>query len=84
MVIVLVPVGVLAVPVFLVVPVVIAVMILLGNHDRRARPDVTCQRGGSLRVALLTHGSQGAILPTRESNAKRESGAENESAAEAG
>jgi hypothetical protein len=83
-VIILVPVGVLALPVLVVVPVVIAVVVLLGDHDRAACPRVTSQGGESLRVALLAHACQGGVLPTREANAKRESEAENESAAKAG
>src|SRR5262245_33309910 len=75
-VIVLVPVGILAVPVF-VVPVVIAVV--LRDHDRAACLGVTCQRGAIHCVALLTHAGQGGVLPTREANAQRESGGENES-----
>ena len=80
-VIVLVPVRVLALPVFLVVPVVIAV--ILGDHDvslaraSLSKRDILC-------VALLTHAGQGGVLPTREANDKRESGVENESAAKAG
>ena len=80
-VIVLVPVGVLALPMVLVVPV----SCRRSPRPRSGRlPDVPHQRGDILREASLTHAGQRGVLRISEAKTKRESGAENQSAAKAG